>query len=196
MNSHVSLENLLITKENIERLKPKPEKDYNVKLLLGVDNLSQSQCIRAGTTFQELIEKIANSQGAKVHEEKFFDIYNRNTDSKIKTKGKKDVDVLFTFRNILYYFECKMNLNLDSEKAKATDKKIDDIYDFLEKKKSDFGCQQVVAGVCNVWYEANRSVVLKNKVFYMKDIFNIFGLNWTEKRYYDAWNELGEKITQ
>jgi hypothetical protein len=191
MNDVQKIKNVLITEKNIQNLQPKEvgEYDYNIKKLLNNNRLDQSQSIRFGNMFENFIKDLADSLGAILLDKKFLDIYYTNSKT---NKGKKDVDICFTYNDIIYYFECKTNLNLDSEKSKATDKKVGDIIEFLEKENN----KTVIGGVVSCWYEFEEKLPnsLKSKLFFFKDIINIFNLNLSKNEYYDILKEFGNKI--
>jgi hypothetical protein len=145
MNSN-DIQSLLISENNIHNLRYIPNDDWNVKKLLGV-NIDQSQAIRFGSVFQQFIKDLVKACGGQIIEESFLDVYQKSIDE--TNKGKKDVDIWFTFNSKMYYFEAKTNLNLDSEKILATDKKVEDIYNYIQENNSDI---EVVNGVLTCWY--------------------------------------------
>ena len=102
----------------------KDNTDFNVKRLLNNNKLNQSQSIRFGKIFEKFIKDLIKSRGYELINEGLIDVYE--TGSKTN-KGKKDLDICFIKEETIYYFESKLNLNLDSEKSKATDNKISDI---------------------------------------------------------------------
>lgn len=185
-----SIKELLINEKNIKLLEKKENTSFNVKKLLGVD-VDQSQSIRFGNLFQDFIKDIVKSVGGDVIEVQFIDVYETgNTKS---NKGLKDMDIWFNFNNKMYYFEAKTNLDLDSEKSKATDSKIADITKSLIDNNNGI---EVVAGVLSCWYEkeVGLSVKVKTNVFYINDILNILGIDYTKEEYYNLMKEFGNKL--
>lgn len=89
------------------------------------------------------------------------------------------------------YFECKANLDLDSEKSKATDNKVKDISEFLKKNQE----LPVVSGVLNCWYKKEDKLPIKVKnVFFFEDLLNILNFDLSSEEYYKIMREFGEKI--
>lgn len=113
-------------------------------------------------------------------------------------KTKKEIDLLFKINKTLYYFEAKTNLNLDSEKCVATDKKITNITNYLKSHIDDFKCKNVVSGCITCWYSFDKRLhnKLKVNIFYMKDFFKLIQYEATEKSYYGYMVELGEEINE
>lgn len=178
----LEIKNLLITEKNIGILKNKENKIYNIKKLLGNNNLTQSQSIRFGNVFQDFIINIAKKYGAVIHyNEKIIKIGKKN----------KDVDVCFTFKGVTYYFECKTNLNLDSEKSKSTDEKVEYIHNFIKSEHNN-----LISGVLTCWYSPNSNIYNKllTKVYYMSEFFDIFNVDIDENDYNKIMLELGTKL--
>ncbi len=183
---------ILLTEENIDYLKDEKIESWNIKKLLGI-KLSQSQSIKFGFVFQDLVKKLIISAGGVIIDKKFIDIYNTGNSGK-KNKGLKDVDILFSMNNIIYYFEMKTNLNLDSEKSKSTDIKVADITNWVIANYPD---NIVKAGVLSCWFkkEPNLEVKVKN-VFYMEDLFGSLNINITREEYYSVMAEYGKCILE
>lgn len=183
---------ILLTEENIDYLKDEKIESWNIKKLLGI-NLTQSQSIKFGFVFQDLVKKLIISTGGVIIDKRFIDIYNTGNSGK-KNKGLKDVDILFSMNNIIYYFEMKTNLNLDSEKSKSTDIKVADITNWVVDNYPD---NIVKAGVLSCWFkkEPNLDVKVKN-VFYMKDLFDGLNINITREEYYSVMAEYGKCILE
>ena len=83
----------------------------------------QSFNIRIGT----LMEKVYNDFVSK------FAI-NLKEKCDLKKIKSKQIDILFEKDNLIYYFESKTNVNLDTEKSKATYNKIKMIHKLLSEK--------------------------------------------------------------
>jgi len=183
---------ILLTEENIDYLKDGEIESWNIKKLLGI-KLSQSQSIKFGFVFQDLVKKLIISAGGVIIDKKFIDIYNTGNSGK-KNKGLKDVDILFSMNNIIYYFEMKTNLNLDSEKSKSTDIKVADITNWVIANYPD---NIVKAGVLSCWFkkEPNLEVKVKN-VFYMEDLFGSLNISITREEYYSVMAEYGKSILE
>jgi hypothetical protein len=186
------LKKILLTEENINYLKDEKIEAWNIKKLLGI-KLTQSQSIKFGYVFQDIVKKLIITTGGVIIEKKFIDIYNTG-DNRIKNKGLKDVDILFSMNNIIYYFEMKTNLNLDSEKSKSTDIKVADITNWVAV---NYPNSIVKAGVLSCWFkkEPNLQVKVKN-VFYMNDLFGSLKINITRDEYYTVMAEYGKRILE
>lgn len=195
--SYELIKNIIINDKNLNKmmLTIKKNNEYNIKKLLGVSLLTQSQSIKFGKVFEQIVKDIASNAGAEIIYEQFFDVYN--TGSK-KIKGKKDADCLIKYNNILYYFECKTNCNLNSEKSSETDKKIKDIKNYFNHQLEKYKCNNLITGCVTCWYEKEYKLPnkLKTNIFFMKDIFNMFNINISKNEYYDIMKQFGKRITK
>ena len=185
----IDIKSLLINEKNINLLKKRENTSWNVKRLLGTD-LDQSQSIRFGNMFQDFIKSVVIAAGGEVLSQQFADVYETgNTDT---NKGLKDVDIWFKFNSKMYYFEAKTNLDLDSEKSKATDNKVEDVTNWMKKNYSD---TEVVSGVLSCWFKKETELPVKVKnVFFMDDLFNILDIEMTSDDYYTIMKELGKSL--
>jgi hypothetical protein len=185
----IDIKSLLINEKNINLLKKNENLSWNIKRLLGVD-LDQSQSIRFGNMFQDFIKSIVIDAGGEVLSQKFADVYGVGETK--QNKGQKDVDIWFKFNNKMYYFEAKTNMDLDSEKSKSTDTKVDAISSWM---KSNYPEQEVVSGVLSCWYtkEVGLPVKVKN-VFYMENIFQILDIEFSKQDYYDLMINFGKSL--
>lgn len=98
----------------------------SILLACGLDRVvsTQSFLIRAGYIFEDTFTAILEScDGVK----------NINTRKKTTKKDTKQVDIMFTYKNEIYYYESKLNLLLDSEKKKMSKSKIFTIKEQIEK---------------------------------------------------------------
>lgn len=181
---------ILIKKENIDLMCVKENTDFNVKRLLNNNKLDQSQSIRFGKIFENFIKDLIRSKGHELINEELIDVYG--TGSKTK-KGKKDLDICFIKENTIFYFESKLNLNLDSEKSKATDDKISGITEYLilENKKKD-----IFSGLITCWWEKEEgmSITTKTNLLFMKDFLEILGIKTTKEEYYTLMSDFGKMI--
>lgn len=92
-----------------------------------------------------------------------------------------------------YIIDPKINLNLDSEKSKATDKKISDITSYL---KTIHPNKKIVSGLITCWWEHEKGINVKTKtnLFYIKDFFKLMGITTTKENYYHTMKKFGELI--
>jgi len=181
---------LLINDENIKLMSVKENTDFNVKKLLNNDILNQSQSIRFGKIFQKFIKGLITSKGYELINENLLDIYETGGTTK---KGKKDLDICFIKENTIFYFESKLNLNLDSEKSKATDNKILDITNYLIDKNKDLN---VFSGIITCWWEKEEglSITTKTNLIFFKDFLEILSIESTKEEYYNLMSEFGSMI--
>lgn len=185
----IDLKSLLITEKNIELLKKNDQLAWNIKKLLDV-NLDQSQSIRFGNMFQNFIKSIVIEAGGEVLSQQFADIYGVG-DSKTN-KGQKDVDIWFYYGDVMYYFEAKTNLDLDSEKSKATDQKVELISEWM---KINYPDKKVVSGVLSCWYTKELGLPVKVKnVYFMQDLFKLLQLQISGDEYYNVMKEFGKSL--
>lgn len=185
----IDIKSLLINEKNILLLKKNENTSWNIKKLLNVD-IDQSQSIRFGNMFQDFIKSIIISAGGEVISQQFADVYE--TGNTGKNKGLKDIDIWFKLNSKMYYFEAKTNLDLDSEKSKATDSKVEAVTNWMKKTYPDI---EVISGVLSCWFkkEAGLSVKIKN-IFYMNDLFNILDVEMTSEYYYSIMKEFGKSL--
>lgn len=164
-NKHLELIN-----NNSYLLKKKQKKEdkykkYSLCFLLKKDILiSQSICIKLGCSLESLLTDICNSNP------NLKNIKGKNI------KGKKERDIIFIDKNkkIIYYFEVKSNINLDTEKSKSTYIKILKIKDEIEEEYPDY---MIKWGLINTRYLIKEHIdnYLYQKYLPIKD--NIFGIN-------------------
>jgi hypothetical protein len=122
---------------------------------------------------------------------------------KINNK-KKDVDLIFKdeVNKIIYYYELKGNIELDTEKLPATITKCKEIETSLKTTYMDY---TVHCGILN-WSVYNRKILtagLSNiktfenagiKIYHMEDFLNTINVSWNEDDYYSYFKEIGTKI--
>ena len=117
---------------------------------------------------------------------------------------KKDIDLIFKddTHTIIYYFELKANIELDTEKIPATVSKCNTIVSSLKEKYSNYN---IICGILN-WSVFDRKILttgLSNiktfetagiKIYHMKEFLNIIKVDWDENDYYSYFREIGTKI--
>jgi hypothetical protein len=185
-----NIRNLLICEKNIDYMSKKFDNSWNIKRLLGID-LDQSQSIRFGNLFQDWLKQIASMSGAIVSDVQFLDIFSTGETS---NRGKKDADIIFTISKDMYYFEVKTNLNLDSEKSKATDLKIHKITQWLSRNNPDY---RVRGFALTCWFDQEEGLSVKvHNVLYMRDFFSILGISMTRVEYYTLMRDFGRTLIQ
>lgn len=124
-NKHIFLENIIDNNEYIKNCKSTKKKDISSLSYLINRDLSQSDCIKLGTSVELVIKDIIKKTNYDV-----IDIRPKNI------KGKKEKDHLFICKktNTIFYAELKSNLNLDTEKCKITSLKCLQIENELKRE--------------------------------------------------------------
>lgn len=180
----------LINEDNIKLMNVKKNNNFNVKKLLNNYNLDQSQVIRFGKIFENFIKNLIKSKNYKLINEELIDI---NGNGLNKNKGKKELDICFIKNDNIFYFESKLNLNLDSEKSKATDDKISKINDYLINENKNFS---VFSMLITCWWEKEEGMLIKTKtkIFFMKDFLELLDIKSTKEEYYKMMSDFGKKI--
>lgn len=185
----IDLRSLLITEKNINLLKKGENNSWNIKRLLQID-LDQSQSIRFGNMFQDFVKSVVTSAGGKVLSQQFADIYGVGETK--SNKGQKDVDIWFTYKERMYYFEAKTNLDLDSEKSKATDLKVVDISIWMKMNYPEY---EVISGILSCWWTKEAGLPVKVKdVYFMEDIFKILEIDVSKDEYYEIMKDFGTSL--
>lgn len=120
--------------------------------------------------------------------------------------NNKDVDLIFkdNKKKIIYYFELKANIELDTEKVCATVDKCNEINVYLREQYNDY---EIEFGILN-WSIYNRDNLTRGlshiktfekeniKVNHIQDFLKIISLEWEEKDYYLFFREIGNKVNK
>ena len=128
-------------------------------------------------------------------------IYDNN--DKIK-KGKMDIDLIFKdeTNHIIYYRELKGNIELDTEKIKATIYKCNEINKFLKTTHANY---RIDCGILN-WSVYDREILTAGrsniktlesgeiKVDHVADFLRIIQVVWKKDDYYAYFRQLGNTI--
>jgi hypothetical protein len=165
-------------------------------LLFGKQPSYQSIVIKMGYFGQFIIKEIIQS----------------NTDFELIKCGvqqlnnvKKDVDIAFIDKvnNVLWYFEMKSNIDLDTEKIDATITKCNQITSFYKENNpnlivnygllhwsvyDDTNLQSNIKHKINMFCE--RGV----KVYHMYEFMQILPFNWEKEDYYNYFLDIGKII--
>ncbi len=153
---------------NLENQKPKSSHSFSE--LLG-RQFSQSVYIKIGCVIERGLSRLLEAKGLKI------------------TAAKEDcpaqLDILFELDKTVYYFELKLNVNLDTEKCKATNEKIDKVKEYLERKYKD-----VQAGIlCMRYPESQCYSFVKKELKYRPwgylDFFKLIGEEMDQKSFED-----------
>ncbi len=140
-------------------------KDINSISYLIKRQLSQSDCIKFGTGFEKILMDVILLENKNLE-----NIKPKNT------KGKRDVDHLFLdkINKVIYYAEIKSNLNLDTEKSKATINKCKEIQQELMKEFPEHKINMYLVGIRYYTRDIiNKSILNK----YTSILDNLKGVN-------------------
>ena len=135
----------------------------SLSYLIDID-MTQSDKIKLGTGCEKLLSDIILKKTS------FENIKKKNK------KGKKETDHLFVdnVEKKIYYAELKGNLNLDTEKSKATYKKCLSIVEELKKEYKDYEVKWCLVNLRYLDYD-NIPATTSKKYDIIKD--NVFGIN-------------------
>jgi hypothetical protein len=102
------------------------------------------------------------------------------------------LDLVYTIGCCVYYFELKTNLNLDSEKNKATYDKINLVTEELKKIYPD---KKVYGNLLSTWFSRN-DVTKSNKIniTFMEELFELIGVKISSQEYYNLMKIFGSKL--
>ena len=140
-------------------------KDFNSLTYLINRNITQSNCIKLGIAIESILKDII-----------LFNNKNLIDIKPINKKDEKEKDHLFLDENnkIIFYAEVKSNLNLDTEKSKATINKCINIKNDLQKQYEGYNIKMFLLGVRYI----NNNIIpnnIKKKYNIIKN--NIVGIN-------------------
>lgn len=155
--------------------------------------LSQSDCIKLGTGLENVMRQYIPSENKEL-----VDLKDKNK------KGIKEKDHLFLHpeKKIIYYAELKSNLNLDTEKSKATINKVIQINKELKEKYKGYEIKYFLVGtryfstqeiprIINKKYEE-----IRENLFGVNEYLETLGIdiNFDEKDYKIIINELAQEM--
>ena len=168
------------------------KKDISSLSYLITRDLSQSDCIKLGNGVEKLLVDLV-SQNTEV----------KNIKPKNK-KGAKEKDHLFCDENTktIYYAELKANINLDTEKSKATYMKCLDIVEKLKKEYPDYSIKWCLLGYRYLNYSDISTTIQKK---YKCIDTNLYGINqyltmlnidlqFTNEEYKEFLNNIAEAM--
>jgi len=111
---------------------------------------------------------------------------------------KYQIDLLFEYDNVLYYFEIKNNTNLDTEKTKAVFDKIYAMKDILTDKYD----KQVKCFVLSNRYDTHKHVnhiknpLTRDIIFGYNDLLSLFNDNIMKYEWEKMMKEIGSLIIE
>lgn len=120
--------NIIESNKYIKKCKSNKSKDINSLSYLINRDLSQSDCIKLGICLENILSDLIC---------KYTNYKNIKDKNK---KGEKEKDLIFIDEDSkkVFYAEIKSNINLDTEKSKATEEKCINIKDELKKKYPEY----------------------------------------------------------
>jgi hypothetical protein len=178
----------LIDNEIISSINELKIKDnYNISKLINNYTLTQGQYIVIGNKLEEIIKNFIEKISIKVLPIKHMVCTNSNGESK-----NIQLDLVFTIGDCIHYFELKTNLNLDSEKNKATYDKINLVTEELKKIYPD---KKVYGNLLSTWFSRN-DVTKSNKIniTFMEELFELIGAKISSQEYYNLMKIFGSKL--
>jgi hypothetical protein len=141
-------------------------KDVHSMCSLVETELSHSDCCKVGNGVEKVLSDV-------IFQLSKLEIVNRKPKN---TKGEKEKDHLFcdASTKTIYYAELKGNLNLDTEKARATSQKCVEIKDQLRQTYPDYTVYMFLVGTR---YYSKRIIppIIMNKYKDIQD--NVIGVN-------------------
>lgn len=178
--------------ENVKGIKKKKVSKESFISLLYPDLISiQSVNIKMGNIIERVLNNIVMKHGhvEKVSpeiERKITEVYN-----KYKKKKKPQLDLIFIYKNTIYYREIKNNIQLDSEKAPVVREKIKTIESILK----NMGYNTSAKLLCM------RKKIINSSYYgqYLEgygSFFNIFGFDIDEKEYENFFEYMGRIIDE
>jgi len=171
----------------IVTIQPKRSESYTLDAL-GLERQSSQSIL---ITFGERIEQFWNTVISDSKSENLIE-----EDNLVEVKGKqRQIDHSFKcyLDSVLYYLESKCNLNFDSEKIKASNKKIDEVKNALN---ADVGAYFV---------PVVSEIAKKDLTKYNNKGVQVFGVKWmlskidaqfTEKEYFEFLREVVAPILE
>jgi hypothetical protein len=156
-------------------------------------NLSQGQYISLGSCYEKQLREILKElEKRKVVNIKVLNIEYVNVKDEKGEWKTKQVDLAFMLNGNIYYFEVKMNLNLDTEKNKATFNKVNDVVGALKQMYPD---TNVYGNVLSSWYcEDDIKKSNTKNIYFIKDLFNLIGVELHKVHYYLIMKSLGKQL--
>ena len=103
----------------------------------------------------------------------FINTQNNTVNLKVKHSiiSNHQIDVLFQYKNKIYYFECKNNMNMDTEKSLKSIEKIKNVETFLRKT---YPGKKITCKFLNMWKHSADDITNLKNCIHKKDIFGYF----------------------
>ena len=103
------------------------------------------------------------------------------------------VDILFCYKNRIFYFESKINMNMDTEKCIISKNKLCNIELFLKQK---YRGKKVTCKFLNMWEHTSDCMdylkfpIKKHDVYGYFDFFKIFGIQVPKNEFNRLFNDV------
>jgi hypothetical protein len=130
--------------------------------------LTQSDCIKLGNGIEKILRDVISAYNTDLE----------NIKPLLNKRGKKDMDHLFysKYEKTIYYAEVKTNINLDTEKVKATCEKCTFIVKELKKMYPDHTIKWCILGCRYLAFE-NAPHFIKKKYLSLVKNNHLMGIN-------------------
>jgi len=181
-------------KEAVKSIKATKKSTGAIKELLFPVVLSlQSVCIKFGNTFQDVFNDVYGSKN---------DTYKKEFLKWSNEKGLDDIkelDYLENIDGVMYHFEMKCNINLDTEKLPAVENRVKAVENFFKEKYPDIKIISAIFAVRNPTGDIAKKIVNKIysvPVFGYKEVFSIFGIDITEEEWKETFRQAGDIIAE
>ena len=107
------------------------------------------------------------------------------------------IDILFCHKNRIYYFESKINMNMDTEKSSKSKDKLNNIEIYL---KQNYPGKKITCKFLNMWEHTSKNMdylknsIKKQDVYGYFDFFKIFGIQVPKNEYNNLFNVVKQKL--
>jgi hypothetical protein len=158
------LKDMVKKNDYIKNCKSNKKKDQSSLSYLIKRDMSQSDCIKLGNGVEKLVTDIILQ----------YSIVKNIKPKNVKDQKERDHLFIDNTKKFIYYAELKANINLDTEKSKATYTKCLDIVKELQKEYPDYTVKW-----CLLAYRYIHSdcITISIKKKYMSISGNLYGIN-------------------
>jgi hypothetical protein len=157
-----------------------------LKELLKV-KITQSDSIKLGKLLEDSINSYIITRGGENRKE---------SNSRITIHGENiETDILFLKGSCIYYLEVKSNINLDTEKSKATKSKLDNVVNALKERNPSYN---VCGKILSLRYARASDALFYKQPIEREDLmgysefFEIFSEDMTRKRWENMMEIVGK----
>jgi hypothetical protein len=186
MKTFSRFQEILIEEVKRTSFKKESESSGSFVELLFPTTSAQSINIKMGNVVENSFKKFVAETAKNLIEEEKNNINNQ-------------LDLLFFYNDFIYYFEVKNNLNIDTEKSKATSNKISEIQNYLNKKYGE----KVIAKALSARYDTIKNIkntkikyINKTNTYGYSDFFNIFEISVSIKEWEEFFKKVGIMIIE